>query len=133
VRKTELLRTQLGSAGQVIAHRLSDRVEREGITQVKSLAKDIDKAGDEDLQKTATAEMDDATEARRARQAKEIDDLRRCNRVHSLDERCARWLLMTHDRVKEDSFSLIHEFLAQRRVPRHRRARLAGDGFREFQ
>jgi SNF2 family DNA or RNA helicase len=76
VRKTELIRTQLGSAGQVIAHRLSDRLEREGITQAKSLAKEIDKAGDEELQKTAAAEMDDATEARRARQAKEIDDLR---------------------------------------------------------
>ena len=33
VRKTELIRTQLGSAGQVIGHRLSDRLEREGITQ----------------------------------------------------------------------------------------------------
>jgi superfamily II DNA or RNA helicase len=76
VRKTELIRMQLGSAGQVIAHRLSDRLEREGITQAKSLAKEIDKAGDEELQKTAAAEMDDATEARRARQAKEIDDLR---------------------------------------------------------
>jgi superfamily II DNA or RNA helicase len=76
VRKTELIRTQLGSAGQVIAHRLSDHLEREGITQAKSLAKEIDKAGDEKLQKTAATEMDDATEARRARQAKEIDDLR---------------------------------------------------------
>jgi hypothetical protein len=76
VRKTELIRTQLGSAGQVIARRLSDRLEREGITQAKSLATDIDKAGDEELQETATAEMDDATDARRARQAKEIDDLR---------------------------------------------------------
>jgi CRP-like cAMP-binding protein len=36
-----------------------------------------------------------------------------CNRVHSVDERCARWLLMTHDRVKKDSFPLTQEFLAQ--------------------
>jgi superfamily II DNA or RNA helicase len=76
VRKTELIRTQLGSAGQVIGHRLSDRLEREGITRAKSLANEIDEAGDEGLQKTAVAEMDDETEARRARQAKEIDDLR---------------------------------------------------------
>jgi hypothetical protein len=76
VRKTELIRTQLGSAGQVIGHRLSDRLEREGITQAKSLAREIDEAGDEGLQETAVAEMDDTTEARRARQAKEIDDLR---------------------------------------------------------
>ena len=76
VRKTELIRTQLGSAGQVIGYRLSDRLEREGITRAKSLAKEIDEAGNEDLRKTAIAEMDDETEARRARQAKEIDDLR---------------------------------------------------------
>jgi superfamily II DNA/RNA helicase len=76
VRKTELIRTQLGSAGQVIGHRLSDRLEREGITRARSLATEIDEAGDEDLQNTAVVEMDDETEARRARQAKEIDDLR---------------------------------------------------------
>jgi CRP-like cAMP-binding protein len=35
-----------------------------------------------------------------------------CNRRHSMDERCARWLLMTHDRVGNDHFSLTHEFLA---------------------
>ena len=35
-----------------------------------------------------------------------------CNRAHNIDERCARWLLMTHDRVHGDNFSLTHEFLA---------------------
>jgi CRP-like cAMP-binding protein len=35
-----------------------------------------------------------------------------CNRLHSLNERCARWLLMTHDRVKGEQFELTHEFLA---------------------
>jgi len=36
-----------------------------------------------------------------------------CNRLHSLEERCARWLLMTHDRVGRDEFALTHEFLAE--------------------
>ena len=36
-----------------------------------------------------------------------------CNRVHSIDERAARWLLMTHDRVGRDQFTLTQEFLAQ--------------------
>lgn len=35
-----------------------------------------------------------------------------CNRVHSIEERCARWLLMTHDRVAEDEFPLTHELLS---------------------
>lgn len=37
-----------------------------------------------------------------------------CNRAHSIDERCARWLLMTHDRVNgAKHFPLTQEFLAQ--------------------
>ncbi len=36
-----------------------------------------------------------------------------CNRSHSIEKRCARWLLMTHDRVDGDRFQLTQEFLAQ--------------------
>jgi CRP-like cAMP-binding protein len=35
-----------------------------------------------------------------------------CNRLHSMEERCARWLLMTHDRAGEDTFPLTQEFLS---------------------
>ena len=35
-----------------------------------------------------------------------------CNRLHSLDERLVRWLLMCHDRVMSDHLQLTHEFLA---------------------
>lgn len=35
-----------------------------------------------------------------------------CNRLHSLDERCCRWLLTSHDSALADSFPLTHEFLA---------------------
>lgn len=35
-----------------------------------------------------------------------------CNQRHTLRQRCARWLLTTHDRVEGDSFHLTHEFLA---------------------
>jgi CRP-like cAMP-binding protein len=34
-----------------------------------------------------------------------------CNRVHELDERLARWLLMCHDRVQMDGLAITHEFL----------------------
>jgi CRP-like cAMP-binding protein len=35
-----------------------------------------------------------------------------CNATHLVEQRCARWLLMTHDRVEGDEFPLTHEFLA---------------------
>jgi CRP-like cAMP-binding protein len=35
-----------------------------------------------------------------------------CNRRHSLEERCSRWLLMTRDRIGTDVFALTQEFLA---------------------
>jgi CRP-like cAMP-binding protein len=35
-----------------------------------------------------------------------------CNAVHQVQERCARWLLTTHDRMHEQDFNLSHEFLA---------------------
>jgi CRP-like cAMP-binding protein len=36
-----------------------------------------------------------------------------CNRKHSVLQRCARWLLMTHDRVGRESFELTHHVLSQ--------------------
>lgn len=35
-----------------------------------------------------------------------------CNRLHSIEERCCRWLLMTRDRVESDEFPLTQEFLS---------------------
>jgi CRP-like cAMP-binding protein len=36
-----------------------------------------------------------------------------CNRSHQARQRCARWLLMTADRMHSDQFQLTQEFLAQ--------------------
>lgn len=36
-----------------------------------------------------------------------------CNSMHSIEQRCARWLLMTHDHVGGDTFQLTHEVLSQ--------------------
>lgn len=36
-----------------------------------------------------------------------------CNRLHSIEERCCRWLLMIHDRVDSDEYLLTQEFLSQ--------------------
>ncbi len=36
-----------------------------------------------------------------------------CNRLHVIEERCARWLLMSQDRVGRNRFDLTQEFLAE--------------------
>jgi CRP-like cAMP-binding protein len=35
-----------------------------------------------------------------------------CNAVHSVEERCCRWILSMHDRLDRDTVPLTHEFLA---------------------
>jgi CRP-like cAMP-binding protein len=35
-----------------------------------------------------------------------------CNQFHSIQQRCCRWMLMTHDRMQSDEFLLTQEFLA---------------------
>jgi CRP-like cAMP-binding protein len=49
-----------------------------------------------------------------------------CNRSHSLEERMARWLLMTRDRVDDDTFPLTQEFLGQMLGVRRPTVSLAG-------
>jgi len=41
-----------------------------------------------------------------------LGQLAACNRLHSINERCSRWLLMTRDRVDADEIPLTQEFLA---------------------
>lgn len=41
-----------------------------------------------------------------------LGQLTACNRLHSVYERCARWLLLTHDRVGVNAIRLTHEYLA---------------------
>jgi CRP-like cAMP-binding protein len=36
-----------------------------------------------------------------------------CNRLHVIEQRCARWLLMSEDRVGRSQFDLTQEFLAE--------------------
>jgi CRP-like cAMP-binding protein len=36
-----------------------------------------------------------------------------CNTFHAIEARCARWLLMTRDRMQSDELELTHEFLAR--------------------
>lgn len=41
-----------------------------------------------------------------------LGQLAACNRLHHTYERCARWLLMSHDRVGSPEIRLTHEYLA---------------------
>jgi len=41
----------------------------------------------------------------------QVTQLAACNRLHHIEQRCCRWLLMTHDRVQTDKFLLTQEFL----------------------
>jgi hypothetical protein len=44
-----------------------------------------------------------------------------CNHFHSVEQRCCRWLLMTHDRVQSERFLLTQEFLGMMLGVRHQR------------
>jgi len=45
--------------------------------------------------------------------AMQVTQIAACNRLHEVDERLARWLLMSADRTGSDSVPLTHELLAQ--------------------
>ena len=53
-----------------------------------------------------------------------------CNSAHTVEQRCARWLLMTHDRVPGDQFVLTHEVLAQMLAVRRAGVSVAADAMR---
>ena len=41
-----------------------------------------------------------------------VGQLAVCNRIHEIQQRLARWLLISHDRVDDNELKLTHEFLA---------------------
>ena len=46
-------------------------------------------------------------------QGLQVAQLAACNRLHEVEQRLARWLLMTHDRSEGDSLPITHDLLAQ--------------------
>lgn len=43
----------------------------------------------------------------------QVAQLAACNRLHDMDQRLARWLLMCQDRIDSENLPLTHEFIAQ--------------------
>ncbi|WP_298807964.1 DISARM system SNF2-like helicase DrmD [uncultured Sphingomonas sp.] len=77
VRKTELIRQQLGSAGQVLGARIADRLAQAGIDRGAAQAL-ADRVRDEEADarvRAAMRDLDDGTEARLARLRREQADL----------------------------------------------------------
>jgi superfamily II DNA or RNA helicase len=79
VRKTEVIQSQLGSAGQVIAERITDRLTAGGIRKgaAAALAAAIDGEEDDLRVQLARVEMDESDAKRRSKVEAEIDGLRR--------------------------------------------------------
>src|SRR5580704_904882 len=77
VRKTERIRDQLGSAGQVIEERITKRLAEGGIVEAKNLAREIEEENDAERLACALSEMDDEERARDARLRREEADLSR--------------------------------------------------------
>lgn len=79
VKKTERIRTQLGSIGQVIEDRIADRLAEGGIVRggARSLADAIEAETDDARLALARAEMDDEERTRIERLGRDLDDLRK--------------------------------------------------------
>ena len=77
--KTETIREELGSVGQVIEDRIAKRLAEDGIGrgQGKALARAISDENDTERLSKAQSEMDDDEKARHERLLKDQDDLRR--------------------------------------------------------
>ena len=45
-------------------------------------------------------------------QGMQVAQMAACNRLHDIEQRLARWLLMTQDRVDNESLPITHDFLA---------------------
>jgi ERCC4-related helicase len=79
VRKTEVIRKQLGSAGNVLGSAIADTISARGIVRgrIDDLAGEIRTKSDDLRQQIAQRDLDDAQDKREARLARELDQLRR--------------------------------------------------------
>jgi CRP-like cAMP-binding protein len=55
-----------------------------------------------------------------------------CNRAHTVEQRLARWLLLTHDRVQQNEFAITQEFLSRMLGVRRAGVSVAANALREI-
>ena len=55
-----------------------------------------------------------------------------CNRLHSVEQRLCRWLLMTHDRTGSDELQMTHEFISNMLGVRREGVTLAAQRLQEL-
>ena len=46
-------------------------------------------------------------------QGMQVAQVAACNRLHEIEQRLARWLLLSHDRSKGEAFPITHDLLSQ--------------------
>jgi CRP-like cAMP-binding protein len=90
----------------------TDRVAQRALVQIPVAGWSISTA---DFEACLRAEPELRTWCLRYAQAvlASVSQFAACNKLHSVNERCARWLLMAHDRVPGDVIPLTHLFLSQ--------------------
>jgi CRP-like cAMP-binding protein len=90
---------QAESAGDVIVHVASDAAL---VLPIDAFKAEIERCGG----------LADLVKRYQAAFTVQLMQTAACNAMHSAEERCCRWLLMTHDRIQRDEFPMTHELVA---------------------
>ena len=118
-----------GMVGMALFHGV-DSSPHECVVQIAGAAKRIGR-------KTFLAQLPDLPKLQRLLHrysAAMFDDAAQtviCNRRHSHEQRCARWLLMTDDRVQGTEFALTQEFLSYMLAVRRADVSIAAGGLKK--
>ena len=95
--------------GMVLLH--ADQVPYRYFTQINGRAQRID-CRTTDRRGAEISRIANADTSLRSRVPNTIHASAACNGLHTVQQRCCRWLLMARDRCDSDEISLTHEFLA---------------------
>lgn len=125
--KVEILTTGRDGMSPTVAALGGDRCPHESFVQAPGVARRV--TVEEFARFAAPGSPLDVMTQRYAQAAfAQVGQAVACNRLHSVEQRCARWLLTTHDRAESDSFALTHEYLAMMLGVRRAGVSVAAEG-----